>query len=108
MATAILTILLIVAAIVVIPRLIGFGIGLLVMLLVWALIGFLGVRFAGGKGFGLLGNALLGVVGGFVGSGLLSFIGFDPSNWLGALFAGVVGSIVVIAIMRFFNPRFAR
>ena len=50
-------------------------IGLVISLLVWGASGYLAGKLLQGEGYGLLGNILLGLVGGFVGSLLVTIFG---------------------------------
>jgi uncharacterized membrane protein YeaQ/YmgE (transglycosylase-associated protein family) len=79
-------------------------------LLAWSLIGYLAGRLLRGRGYGVLGNLGLGLVGGILGSlvfGLLGIsIGFGP---LGPIITGVAGSILLIFLVRFVrNEDFAK
>ncbi|MBR3824157.1 MAG: GlsB/YeaQ/YmgE family stress response membrane protein [Lachnospiraceae bacterium] len=56
-------------------------------------------------GYGLLFNVILGVIGGVVGGFLLGLIGFGATNIIGAIISGVLGSCVVIAVVRFIKKK---
>ncbi len=53
----------------------------------------------------ILGNVLLGLIGGFVGSAMLWLIGFGTSGLIGGLIAAVLGAIVVIYVVDYFKQR---
>ena len=53
----------------------------------------------------ILGNVLLGLVGGFVGSAMLWLIGFGTSGLIGGLIAAVLGAIVVIYVVDYFKKQ---
>ena len=53
----------------------------------------------------ILGNVLLGLVGGFVGSAMLWLIGFGTSGLIGGLIAAVLGAIVVIYVVDYFKKK---
>ena len=79
----------------------GFGIlsWLIVGLIAGALAGFL---VPGRERFGCIGTMLVGVAGGFIG-GLLwtNVLGMDrATGFLGALFVAVIGSALVLLILR--------
>jgi uncharacterized membrane protein YeaQ/YmgE (transglycosylase-associated protein family) len=78
--------------------------GILVAVIIWAITGALASRIMGGDGTGILGNVLLGVIGGAVGSivlGLLNLRGAIGDIWLvGPILVGIVGAVIVIAIAR--------
>ena len=76
-------------------------------LLGWIILGGLAGWLAGqltkGRGFGCLGNVLLGIVGSVVGGWLFSLIGFRAVGGIGSFVTAVLGAIVVIAIARLFT-----
>ena len=53
----------------------------------------------------ILGNVLLGLIGGFVGSAMLWLIGFGTSGLIGGLIAAVLGAIVVIYVVDYFKKQ---
>ena len=50
--------------------------------------------------FSLLGNIGIGIVGGFVGSILLSVVGIHGSGMIGNIIVSVIGACAFIAIVR--------
>ena len=78
--------------------------GILIAVIVWAITGAVASRIMGSDGSGLLGNILLGVIGGAVGSIVLSLLNLREAIgdiWLvGPILVGIVGAIIVIAIAR--------
>jgi uncharacterized membrane protein YeaQ/YmgE (transglycosylase-associated protein family) len=73
----------------------------------WIIIGLLAGAIAGffvpgRERFGCLGTMLIGVVGGFLGVFLwVNVLGQDEaSGWLGALVIAVIGSIIVLVVLR--------
>src|SRR5256886_15455166 len=61
--------------------------GIIIMLIVGAIAGWLAGQIVRGFGFGLLWNIVIGIVGAFIGVWLLKQLGFVP-------FAGFIGSVV--------------
>ena len=53
----------------------------------------------------VIGNVILGLVGGFVGSAMLWVIGFGSSGLIGGLIAAVLGAIVVIYVVDYYRKR---
>ncbi len=53
----------------------------------------------------IIGNVLLGIVGGFVGSAMLWLIGLGTSGIVGSLVAAVLGAIVVIYVVDYLKKR---
>jgi uncharacterized membrane protein YeaQ/YmgE (transglycosylase-associated protein family) len=101
--SGILGLLLVIALIFIVFNVIRFGVGILLAVVTWALAGWLASRLVGGDGAGLLGNILLGVIGGAIGSLLLSLLGlgFVGDIWIiGPILVGVIGAVLVILIVR--------
>ncbi len=53
-----------------------------------------------GKGFGMAGNMIVGIVGAFIGAYLFKFIGFVIYGLIGTLIMAFVGAVVLIFIIR--------
>jgi uncharacterized membrane protein YeaQ/YmgE (transglycosylase-associated protein family) len=53
----------------------------------------------------IIGNVLLGLIGGFVGSAMLWVIGFGSSGLIGGLIAAVLGAIVVIYVVDYLKKQ---
>jgi uncharacterized membrane protein YeaQ/YmgE (transglycosylase-associated protein family) len=53
----------------------------------------------------IIGNVILGIVGGFVGGSMLWLIGFGASGLIGSLIAAVLGAIVVIYLVDYLKKR---
>src|SRR5690606_24937329 len=79
--------------------------GVLIPVLIWALIGWLAGKLMRGQGYGALGNIPLGLGGGIIGGILFSLIGAGATTEgiIGRIGAGVVGSIVLIFLVRTFS-----
>lgn len=89
----------------------GLVASLIIPLIVWAIIGWLAGKLMRGRGYGTVGNILLGIGGGLLGSLLFRLIGFRwvENVWLvGSLIVGVVGALILIWLVRTFtdNKRF--
>src|SRR5689334_10574565 len=103
-----LGILLIIALIFIAINVVQWGIGILIAVLFWALAGFLASRLTGGNGAGVLGNILLGLIGGAVGSFILNLLHLNGIGniWIvGNIIVGVIGAVIVIYIARAFGLR---
>jgi uncharacterized membrane protein YeaQ/YmgE (transglycosylase-associated protein family) len=74
--------------------------GLLYFLLIGLVVGWLAGILVKGRGFGVLGDILVGIVGAFVGGFLAGVFGIQPVTGLGALAMSVVGAVVVLAIVK--------
>ncbi len=58
-----------------------------------------------GKGFGIKGDLIVGLLGGLVAGALLSFIGRFTFQLLGNVAVAVVGGVILVAIIRFFRRK---
>jgi uncharacterized membrane protein YeaQ/YmgE (transglycosylase-associated protein family) len=71
----------------------------ILFLIVGLLAGWLAGNIMKGRGFGLLGNLVVGVIGSFVGGLLFGLIGLGPTNIIGSLIAAVVGAVVLLYLV---------
>jgi uncharacterized membrane protein YeaQ/YmgE (transglycosylase-associated protein family) len=70
------------------------------ILVIGAVCGYVASRMLGGDGFGLLGNIFIGVVGGWIGNGLIKHLSVDlPQNIIGRLIFTIGGAIILIFIL---------
>jgi uncharacterized membrane protein YeaQ/YmgE (transglycosylase-associated protein family) len=77
--------------------------GLFWTLLIGAAAGYIAGYLRQGKGFGLAGNLIVGVIGALLGGFLFSLIGLGASNLIGSLVCAVVGSLVFLALLNYLN-----
>lgn len=80
----------------------------IIAVVVWALIGFLAGQITRGRGFGLLGNVVVGLVGAYVGALIfwalgIGFVGAMPL--LGGILVGTVGAVVVVVLFNLLTGR---
>lgn len=68
-------------------------------LIIGALAGWIAGNVMKGKGFGLLGNMLVGIVGAFVGGFLFGLLGLASYGFIGSLVTATVGAIVLIYVV---------
>ena len=73
---------------------------LLVQLLVCVVAGWLTGLIMKGAGYGLLGDLLLGLVGGWLGGALLGGL-FLGGGLIGGLLVRVLGAVILVALVRF-------
>jgi uncharacterized membrane protein YeaQ/YmgE (transglycosylase-associated protein family) len=69
-------------------------------IVIGALAGWLAGIITRGRGFGLLGDFVLGVIGALVGGFLFSLIGLAAYGAIGSLVTATVGAIVLLALAR--------
>jgi uncharacterized membrane protein YeaQ/YmgE (transglycosylase-associated protein family) len=76
--------------------------GIIIMLIVGAIAGWLAGQIVRGFGFGLLWNIVIGIVGAFIGVWLLTQLGFVPfSGFVGSIVNAVIGAVVLLVIVGF-------
>lgn len=61
--------------------------------------GWLAGQIMKGRGFGLVGNLVVGVIGAIVGGLLASSLGIGASGLLGALVIATLGAVVLLAVV---------
>jgi uncharacterized membrane protein YeaQ/YmgE (transglycosylase-associated protein family) len=69
-------------------------------LLMGALAGWLSGELIRGKGFGCIGNTLLGLVGAVIGGWLFGQLHIGTYGFIGGLAAATVGAVVLVALAR--------
>lgn len=72
---------------------------LVLMLLIGAVAGWLAGQLSKGRGFGLVGNVVVGVVGAVVGGYVLSFVGFAVQGILGAIISATIGALLLLFVI---------
>ena len=76
------------------------------MYLIWVVVigilaGWLAGQITKGKGFGLLGDLIVGIIGSLVGSFVFGLLGIYSGGLVGRLILAVVGSILLLYLIRF-------
>jgi len=69
-------------------------------LLIGGIAGWLAGTFMRGRGFGVLKNILVGIVGAFVGGILFRLAGFRSAGVLASLIIATVGAVVFLSVVR--------
>ncbi len=76
----------------------------LYFILIGAIAGWLAGTIMKGKGYGILMNIVLGIIGALVGGWMFDVLGiYTGAGLIGSLITATVGAIVVIAISRVFT-----
>ncbi|MDH4137128.1 MAG: GlsB/YeaQ/YmgE family stress response membrane protein [Anaerolineae bacterium] len=72
--------------------------------LVWIISGIVAGWLTGlvmkGRGYGLIGDLVIGLLGGVIGGWLFSLFGVATHSWLGEILVAVIGGVVLVAIVR--------
>ena len=74
--------------------------GLLILLLIGLIAGWLAGIVMKGGGYGIVGDIVIGILGSLVGGFLFSLLGLGASGFLGSIIVAFVGAVVLIFIMR--------
>ena len=69
-------------------------------LLVGLVAGWLAGRIMKGKGFGVLGDMVVGIIGAVVGGWVFGLLGFATTGILGRLVTATVGAILLLYVVR--------
>ena len=72
-------------------------------LIIGLIAGWLAGRIMKGKGFGLVGNLIVGVVGAILGGFLFGVLGLQAVGLIGELIAALVGAIILLLIISAFK-----
>jgi uncharacterized membrane protein YeaQ/YmgE (transglycosylase-associated protein family) len=73
--------------------------GLIILLVIGALAGWLAGNIMRGGGFGLIGNIVMGLIGSIVGGYVFQWLGLGASGMLGLLLSGVLGAVILLFII---------
>jgi uncharacterized membrane protein YeaQ/YmgE (transglycosylase-associated protein family) len=77
------------------------GEGLLIILLVGLVAGWLAGQIVQGTGFGLIGDLMIGVIGAFIGGWLLPALGIQlGSGIVSAIIDATIGALLLLLILR--------
>jgi uncharacterized membrane protein YeaQ/YmgE (transglycosylase-associated protein family) len=76
--------------------------GLLVALVVGAVAGWLAGQIMKGSGFGLIGDIIIGIIGGFVGSWLWGVLKLPliANFWVSAIVTSTVGAVLLLLVIK--------
>lgn len=73
------------------------------LLIVGAVAGWLAGSVVKGHGFGIWVDMIVGVIGAYIGSFLLSLIGIATFGLIGQLISSFIGAVVLVSIIRMFS-----
>ncbi len=74
--------------------------GLLTFLVIGAIAGWLAGLLTKGKGFGILGNVVVGIVGAVIGGHVLGVLGVTAGGFIGSVFTATVGAALLLFVVR--------
>jgi len=76
------------------------GESLILFLLIGLVAGWLAGQVLKGRGFGLIGDLIVGVIGAFLGGWLFTVLGISIGGILGSLVTAFVGAVVFLYLIR--------
>ena len=76
---------------------------LIVLLIVGLIAGWLAGVIWKGRGFGLAGNLIVGVIGSFLGGYLFRMLGISFYGWIGSIIAALAGALIILAVLNLFK-----
>jgi uncharacterized membrane protein YeaQ/YmgE (transglycosylase-associated protein family) len=80
--------------------------GLLAWIIVGAIAGWLAGHVMSGRGFGLLGDIVVGIIGAFLGEFVFSFFMVGSSAGLvGSIAIAFVGAVILLVVLRALMPK---
>jgi uncharacterized membrane protein YeaQ/YmgE (transglycosylase-associated protein family) len=68
-------------------------------LLIGAAAGWIAGQLTKGRGFGALGNIVVGIIGGLLGGFLFGLLGLKAGGLIGSLVTAVVGAVLLIYVV---------
>jgi uncharacterized membrane protein YeaQ/YmgE (transglycosylase-associated protein family) len=74
---------------------------IIIFLLIGILAGWLAGKILKGKGFGLAGNLIIGVIGALLGGFLFRLLGIRTEGFIGSIAMAVIGAIVLLYLIGF-------
>jgi uncharacterized membrane protein YeaQ/YmgE (transglycosylase-associated protein family) len=77
--------------------------GILAAILVGAFAGWLAGELIKGRGFGLVVNIVVGILGSLIGQLLLNPLGIEANNFLGNILVATFGAVVLLTIINLFK-----
>ena len=77
--------------------------GILAALIIGAIAGWLAGVIKKGKGFGLVGNLLIGILGAMLGGFLFGLIGLTSTGMIGSLVVSTIGAILLLGLINKFS-----
>lgn len=68
-------------------------------LIIGACAGWMAGKIMKGRGFGLPGNIIVGIIGGIIGGWVFGFLGITAGGIIGSLVTAVVGAVILLWIV---------
>jgi uncharacterized membrane protein YeaQ/YmgE (transglycosylase-associated protein family) len=75
-------------------------IDLIIFLAVGALVGWLAGLIVKGRGFGIIGNVIVGIVGAILGGYVFDMLGITTGGLAGSIIMATIGAVILLSIIR--------
>lgn len=72
---------------------------IIIMLAIGAVAGWLGGQIMKGRGFGIIGNIVVGIIGAFLGGFLFGLLGISAGGLIGSLVTATAGAVALLFIV---------
>lgn len=72
---------------------------LILLLVIGAVAGWLAGNLMKGRGFGLIGNIIVGIVGAVLGGYILNFLGIVATGLIGLILTATIGAIILVFVI---------
>jgi uncharacterized membrane protein YeaQ/YmgE (transglycosylase-associated protein family) len=63
--------------------------------------GWLAGQITSGRGFGIIGDIIVGILGALVGGHILGWFGIFTYGMIGSIIAAIVGAVILLSLIRF-------
>ena len=74
-------------------------------ILLGALAGWIAGTLSKGRGFGLIGNIIVGIIGAVIGGWVFGYLGIHSDGIIGSLVTAVIGALILIGIVSLLSRR---
>ena len=71
----------------------------ILFLIIGAIAGWLAGRVMKGRGFGIIGNLIVGIIGAFIGGFIFGLLGIATYGLIGSLISSLAGAIILLWII---------
>lgn len=72
---------------------------IIIILAIGAVAGWLSGQIMKGRGFGLIGNIVIGIIGAFIGGFLFGLLGISAGGLIGSLIMATVGAVALLFLV---------
>lgn len=76
---------------------------ILMVLIIGALAGWLAGKLMKGRGFGIIGNIVVGIIGAVIGGFLFGLLGVTAGGFIGSVVMATIGALVLLYLVNLFK-----